>query len=136
MQLSTDLIHYINNKIMDKASSLKYSVADLAPNNEIELFNASSLIIGSGASDLSLYGDKKVNWAFRALHDALHLKTGLGFSHLEEIELGRIQASQFDGILADVIYCEVSMQAKYHLETGLFVLNQVLFTKAFLNNIR
>ena len=124
-----DLLNYINNKILKDASKLSYIVKSSAPSTEVELFNSPTLVIWSGASDNTVFQDAKVNYAFRALHDQLHLETRFDFSPQAEIELGRIQASQYDGILADLIYCEVSLQAEYYLKNGVFVPDQVQFTK-------
>ena len=130
----SDLIKYVNQEILRKALNLKYTVADLAPQTEIELFNSSSLVIWSGASDNTIYGDCKVNWAFRALHDALHLKTRFNFDVDSEIELGRLQACQFDSdLMRELIFCEVSLQAAHFKKTGHFVNDQVSFTKQHLN---
>lgn len=114
----------------------KHKVRDNAPNTIQGLSQAQGLIIWSGASENSIWGSKQANWAFRALHDALHLKTGMGFTVDEEIELGRIQASMYSGLLADLVFCEVSAQALHYKITGKFVENQVEFTKAFLKNNR
>lgn len=121
-----------NSLILKQAARVQYRVADLAPGVESELFSraGSELVIWSGASENTIWNDKRVNWGFRALHDALHLKTGLGFSPAAEIELGRIQASQYSGLLADLVYIEVAGQAEYFLKTGRFVLDQVEFTLA------
>lgn len=124
------LINYLNNTILKQASNLRYIVKSSAPNNEQDLFNCGQLVIWSGASDNTIFQDARVNWAFRALHDDLHLKTRLDFTPQAEIELGRIQASKYDGVLADLIYCEVSLQAQYYLDNGIFVPDQVSFTKA------
>lgn len=106
-----------------------HEVRDSAPSTELELFNGPAmLVVWSGASDSTIWGDRRVNWAFRALHDALHLKTGLGFSPEVEIELGRMQASQYDGLLADLVYIEVAGQAEHYLRTRQFVVDQVEFT--------
>lgn len=127
--MNRSIINFINNTILSQASKLKYIVKDLAPNNERDLFNEKTLVIWSGESDNTIYQDANVNQAFRALHDALHLNTRLNFSHDAEIELGRIQASQYDSqLMQDLVYCEVSLQAKYHKETGLFVQDQYNFT--------
>lgn len=123
------LKNYINHKILNEARNIRYIVKSEAPSCEKDLFNCGELVIWSGASDNTIFQDEKVNFAFRALHDALHLKTGMNFSPENEIELGRIQASRYDGILADLVYCEVSLQAKYFLNNGVFVQDQVLFAK-------
>lgn len=127
--MKQDLIYYINQKILNEAAKLQYIVKSQAPNNETDLFNSSSLVIWSGSSDNTIFGDPSVNYAFRAIHDNMHLITGYNFSPEAEIELGRIQASRYDGIMADLVYCEVSLQAKYYLENGVFVPDQVEFTK-------
>lgn len=123
------MIREFNNLILNQASKIKYRVADVAPNNEIELFNGpKTLVIWSGASDTTIWTDARVNWAFRALHDNLHLKTGMSFSPQSEIDLGRIQASQYAGLMSDLVYIETAGQAEYFLKTGRFVLDQVEFT--------
>ncbi len=117
-----------NNLILKQAGH-KYIVADQAPNSEVELFNGpKTLVVWSGASDGTIWADKRVNWAFRALHDRLHLKTRLNFNPKTEIELGRIQANQYTGLLADLIYIESAGQADYYLKNGVFVSDQLTFT--------
>lgn len=129
-------VRYINNEILIQATKVRYTVASNAPNTEKDLFNSTSLVIWSDASDNTIYQDARVNWAFRALHDALHLKTRYDFSPHAEIALGRLQASkQSSDLLADLIYCEVSRQAEYYLKNGVFVPDQVLFTKQFIKGV-
>lgn len=128
-------ITVFNNLILLEASKLSYTVKDVAPSTENELFSTTGLVVWSGASDNTIFGDARVNWAFRALHDALHLKTGIGFDPLMEVELGRIQASKYTGLLADLVYCEVAEQAKHYLTTGVFVQDQVAFTLNYLKGI-
>lgn len=118
----------LKNTILMQASKLRYNVASEAPSNERDLFNSPSLIVWDGASDNTIWDDASVNYAFRALHDALHLNTGLGFSVDEEIAIGRIQANQYVGLLADLVYLEVAGQAEYYKQNGVFVANQKQFT--------
>ena len=126
-----NFIQYVNNEILRQASGLYYTVSDLAPHVETDLFNSPTLVIWSGSSDDTFFQDKHVNWAFRALHDMLHLETRMDFNPKSEIELGRIQANMFKGseLLQDLVYSEVSSQAEYYLRNGMFVSNQVEFTK-------
>lgn len=120
------IIREINNLILSTAP--KHSVADVAPSTFADLANQPTLVIWSGESDNTIFQDSRVNWSFRALHDSLHLKTRIGFSPLEEIELGRIQANQYTGLMSDLVYIEVAGQAQHYLETGRFVTDQVKFT--------
>ncbi len=130
--LTQNQIRYINQVILSDASKLNYIVKENAPSDEAGLFNESSLVIWSGASDKTIFGCPKVNHAFRALHDALHLETRMNFSVESEIELGRIQASKYSSqLIQDLIYCEVSLQAMHYRDTGNFVSNQVEFTHNF-----
>lgn len=128
------MIKYINNKILQMSQDITYTIKDIAPSTERELFNSSSLIVWSGGSSNTIYQDPKVNYAFRAVHDNVHLITGLGFSPVHEIEMGRIQAaalaSRCESLLADLFYCEIAEQAKYYLETNTFVENQISFTNS------
>ncbi len=112
--------------ILDTAP--KHLVKAVAPSTFQDLYNSPTLVVWSGASDNTIWGDNKVNYAFRALHDALHLKTGIGFSPLEEIEIGRIQASMYTGLMAELVYIETAGQAEHYLKTGQFVEDQVSFT--------
>ncbi len=122
-------LNHVNGLILKQASKLSYTVASVAPQTENVLFSSTSLVVWSGASDSTIYQDASVNWAFRALHDDLHLKTGLGFTVDEEIEMGRIQASQYESdFMRELIYCEVALQATHFRDTGTFVSNQVEFT--------
>lgn len=129
---------YFNNLILKEASKLRYIVKDVAPSTEAGLFNCGELVVWSGESDKTIFQDAQVNWAFRALHDTLHLITGLGFSPEEEILLGKIQAGIYarecNASMADLVYCEVSLQAEYFKTTGTFVPDQIAFTKTHWKN--
>ncbi len=122
------LIHSVNSTILRDASRLDYIVKADAPSRVQDLKSTSQLVIWGGASDHTVFRDPTVNWAFRALHDALHISSGLGFTIPEEIELGRIQASLYDGLLADLVYLEVAGQAEHFAKHGEFVVDQVAFT--------
>lgn len=124
----------INNLILNQASKLNYSVSDLAPSTFRDL-KETGLVIWSGESDNTIFDDPSVNHAFRALHDSMHLETGLDFIPEQEIELGRIQASKYDGFLADLFFIEVSKQAEYYLQNGMFIKDQKLFTLNELNKL-
>jgi hypothetical protein len=133
--MNTEAIHFINNAVLTMAKGLRYTVADLAPNTTADLFNQgnTNLVIWSGASDATIYGDAHVNWAFRAWHDALHIKHGLIFSIDAEIELARIQASQCSSVLmAELVYCEIAGQAEALRQTGKFISDQAAFTLQYL----
>jgi hypothetical protein len=136
--MNTQLKAQLNNIILNEASKIDYIVKPNAPSNEIDLHGCGQLVIWSGASDNTIYGDAMVNHAIRAIHDTTHLRTGLGFGHADEIELGRINALQFEKygtIFADIIYTEVARQAAYHKDTGLFVVEPMAFLKQYVKGL-
>jgi len=118
----------LNEHIRKQADALSYSVSDQAPNTPQDLFGSTGgLVVWAGASDQTIYGDPSVNWAFRAVHDNLHLKHGFDFTVPEEIELGRVQASMFPGKLGDFIYADIVGQAEFFLKNGHFPVDQKAF---------
>lgn len=118
----------LNNRILKDASRLDFTVKAVAPSTINEVLSQSSLVVWNGASESTIWNDPSVNYAFRALHDALHIESRLGFNIPEEIELGRIQASKYDGLLSDLVFIEVSGQADYFLKFGSFVADQYAWT--------
>jgi len=123
----------LNQLILSTAP--KHEVRAIAPSTFQDLVNQPGLVIWSGESENTIFGDAKVNYAFRALHDALHLKTRIGFTPLEEIRIGRIQANQYTGLFADLVYIETAGQAEHYLKTGRFVTNQIEFTVSELRKL-
>lgn len=126
----------LNNKIMKLAP--KHSVSDNAPYSfETLKANATSgLVVWSGASDNTIYGDRAINWAFRAWHDSLHLKLNAPFTldgeklvALEQIRL--IDSSE----LSQIIWAEVVGQVEYFNKYGNFPIDQIAFMRNYLKGI-
>lgn len=121
------MIREFNSLILSTAP--KHTIKDVAPSTFNEVWTQPNLIVWSGASHNTIWKDCVVNYAFRALHDALHIKTRIGFSPKEEMEIGRIQASQYESsLMAELVYIETAGQAEHYLKTGQFVENQIQFT--------
>jgi len=136
--MNQDMTRYVNGLIMRQAALVSYRVSANAPSTEVDLYAmaSGSLVIWSGESDNTIFDDATVNWGFRAIHDALHLATGLGFSPDHEVELARIQASQYDStLMQELVFCEVGMQAAYFKKNGVFVPDQKAFTMAHLDKM-
>lgn len=132
-------ISYVNNIIQSEVKGLKYIIKADAPSTMHDLVNQgyrSDLIVWNGASDNTIYQDASINYMFRALHDKLHLQTGIDFSVDAEIAIGKIQAakyaSQCKELFADLVYAETTGQATYYKINGVFVPDQISFTKHFL----
>ncbi len=116
----------------------KHLVKAVAPSTFQDVWNSPSLVVWNGASDNTIWNDPTVNYAFRALHDALHIETRIGFSPKEEIEIGRIQAAKYQSysvLFSDLVYIETAGQAEHYLKTGQFVEDQIRFTMEQLNKL-
>ena len=95
--------------------------------------------VWTGASENTIFGDPRLNWAFRAWHDLIHVTNGEAFTLIGEINVAAIQCHQVGVFLADetpvqrkvvrsLIMCEVVKQAQYFTEHGRFPEDQVQFT--------
>jgi len=125
------LLSSLNRQIIQQANQIRFKVAEYAPSTYEELAsNAGILTVWGGASDNTIYGDPKVNHAFRALHDRLHLRHNIPFTLEGEVALARIQASQFEGdLIQRAVFLEVAGQAIYFNQHGEFPKDQVSFIR-------
>lgn len=132
MMLSNEL----NQKILKLAP--KFQAKDIAPNSFADLKENSleSLVVWAGASDQTIYGDAKVNWAFRAWHDQLHLKLNAPFTYdgekLVAIEQARLIDSDQLGL---ILIAEIVGQTEYYNKYGSFPVDQVAFINNYLKGI-
>jgi len=124
----------LSERIISLASELAYSVADTAPSTYAEL-RASSvapLVVWSGGSEHTIYGDRSVNYAFRAWHDSLHIKLNAEFSLHGEILVAQEQARILGDDTAKIILAEVIGQAEYFALHGFFPIDQSAFIQQYL----
>jgi hypothetical protein len=126
----------LNELVRDASRRLRFDVADVAPDTFQGIAGRATagLVVWSGASERTIFGDPAVNWGFRALHDALHLQTGIGFDPAAEIEIGRIQAGEIARVAGDkiatLVWLETAGQAEHYLRSGGFVADQIEWTRA------
>src|SRR4051812_40780351 len=90
----------LNEIVLRQFKSLKisYTVQDNAPStlrDIVQAYQASKrLVVWSGASDNTIYGDASVNWVFRAWHDYTHIMLNAEFTDLGERLVAMEQARQ------------------------------------------
>lgn len=117
-------------------------VADIAPNTLDEV-NASMatgrLTVYAGNSDQTIFGDAKVNHAFRAWHDHAHWRGQYDFTQAGEYNTFLLQVIDMQELCPDfcelwfkLLDCEVNKQVEYYINTGQFVTDQLNFTKGIL----
>lgn len=107
--------------------------------------NHGRMIVWSGASDRTIYGDPSVNHAYRAWHDWCHLDTGGDFSVDGEQKAARRQMDQLSEVFGEghedfalwcfLLHCEGVEQAAYTHRTGNFVVYQREFTGRLLSRL-
>lgn len=109
---------------------------DLGANNhwaEIP-HDARGMLVFDGASENTIYGDPRVNHAFRAWHDACHIRARAGFDLAGEMRTCDRQIAEFYAAfpsapkeIADLLRAEIIGQAEYFAVTGAFPVNQKAF---------
>lgn len=124
----------LNQKIMRLAPA--HRVADHAPGSYEELRRLDSgLVVWAGASESTIYGDRAVNWAFRAWHDSLHIRLNAPFTAEGEARVAYEQARILGGFHGRVMLAEVIDQGRVFLETGSFPTDQVSFMARILKGV-
>jgi len=121
-----------------------FLVAEDAPQSYEELIarlNAGlPMLVYSGGSDQTIYGDPEVNYAFRAWHDWCHWRGQFDFSLAGEIATFQMQAKHLVAIFGDdqrtrwwinILYAEVIGQREFYDEHGCFPENQRAFVERY-----
>lgn len=89
----------------------------------------------------TIWSRRSINYAFRAWHDALHIRHNLGFDFDSEIQVARIHQSKLTGQLGvferdakRLLWADTAGQSLYFERWGEFPVNQRHFAEAFLVN--
>jgi len=95
------------------------------------------LPVYSGGSGATIYGSPAANIAFRAWHDATHVRLGADFSRDGEVRTAREQVAQARaaGASAAALAClwmDTFGQVEYFAAHGTFPVDQVAFVRAAL----
>lgn len=101
------------------------------------------ILVWSGASDKTIFGDCEINYAFRAWHDASHIRGGFDFSLSGEIQTAGLQALDLMSIYGKgkaydaferLLFAEIIGQALYERANGGFPIDQIGFARCYLRN--
>lgn len=124
----------LNQAIMALAPT--YEAKSFAPGTFRELMACERRVVWDGASDATIYADPRVNHAFRAWHDAEHVRGQFEFSLTGE---RATCDAQIRGLLArfprapffalQVIRAEITGQAEYFAAHGAFPADQAAFIR-------
>lgn len=126
-----------------------YDVAERAPTNLEDLTahiaRTGRMLVWSGASDNTIYGDSETNWAFRAWHDWCHWKGQHEFNLVGERACMEMQLEHLRTVYgrshpdfhlwAAILEAEIIAQASIHAESGEFPADQRQFTESLIEEI-
>lgn len=98
-----------------------------------------SLPVSGAASDASIYSKPRINVAFRAWHDSLHLVLQTDFSYAGEMLTADAhqraltgQLGCFEAEAKALLWADTAGQTMYHRTHGDFPADQAAFVRAFL----
>ena len=122
-----------------------FEVSDTAPSScralKEHLDAGKTMVVAREGSECTIFGDPKVNFAFRAWHDWCHWVGEFDFSVHGERAACNMQIEhiyQFFGVTeqtrgwAQILVAEVIGQRKYYEKYGAYVSDQRAFARAYL----
>lgn len=144
-------IEVLEQCILDLAPN--HYACENAPNDYKSLMNwynnnnSGVLPVFNGSSDKTIYSSDRVNFAFRAWHDAIHIAFKLDFSYADELEVAKHHVDELlcwcighgiDGNLAydaaELVYADVVGQVEYYYHHKKYVDNQLDFVVDYIVN--
>lgn len=123
-----------------------YELDDNPPSSLTDLQSrmaATPTRVWSGASDTSIYGDREVNYAFRAWHDFHYWRSGLNFAPHNEAIVAQMQCADLITVYGDsattrrwcdIIRAEVIGQMTHYYKHGDYPMDQMGFVRAYLED--
>lgn len=115
-----------------------FEARSTAPDTLAELIVLPRMIVWDGASSDTIYGDARVNHAFRAWHDQCHIDGRFPLTLEGEVAACEFQIRDMlrrfpsaPARLARAIRAEVIGQAEYFAAHGMFPANQLSFFTAY-----
>lgn len=137
------------NRMMEELTSgIEYTASDYAPNTYEDLIastQASQMIVWSGASEATIFGDAKLNHMFRAWHDVKHIEHELLFTpqgeamacHYQQLDvLNNYGENDYTKLFNKILDIEINKQIEYFETNGHFVVDQLAFAQNLLNKQR
>ena len=121
-----------------------FTAAPKAPETFRQLMQARAetraLLVWEGASEATVYGDARVNHAFRAWHDATHIAGGHGFTLEGERATYRDQWAAVLSLYPSapdawraLLHAEIIRQAEHYEAHGAFPTDQAAFIREALS---
>lgn len=99
------------------------------------------VLVWDGASESTIWGDARVNHAFRAWHDLHHITGWHDFTLAGELDTMRAQQAHLIAAHGDnaftrracaILECEIAGQARHYATYGEFPIDQLQFAKDYL----
>lgn len=139
-----------NALVLDIASVIKYRAREHAPSTFLALKDEyqvnGDIVVSSLHSKNTIFGNQRINWAFRAWHDLCHILANADFTPAGERAAANLQTAMMRAWIkgytqkaiaqriwfARIIDAEVNGQVAYYFEHLTFPENQYEFTKSLL----
>jgi hypothetical protein len=132
----------LDRAILQAAARLRWEARPDAPDTFEALRAAHArtglVVVSSLYSERTIYGSPRVNWAQRALHDALHLKHGCDFSRHGELSCAAeatVRAVR-RGSDRDLMRADAIGQVEHYFAFGAFPADQRAFVLDYLEHGR
>lgn len=123
-----------------------FRVAEMAPRTYEEVIHQIEahgiIVVWSGASEHTIFGDPEINYAFRAWHDWCHWRGRSDFSPSGEMGVAHMQCEHFITLYGDtprtrrwckIVEAEIIGQMRYREQHGEFPIDQYAFVVDYLN---
>lgn len=132
-----DAIKLASRALLTPKLVLRDDIGEMTDSDMIGHYRSTrKLLIWTGGSDATIFGNAEVNWLFRGWHDYCHILSGVCnrehgvrgcFEPIAEYAVADFQCIGLGDKLANVVQIEVASQAKHFETTGKFVDNQLDF---------
>ena len=130
-------LHGLNRTILSLAPShIARQVVPMSFPQLVLACDLSALPVWDGASDRTVFGDARVNHAFRAWHDSHHIRLGADFTLAGETRVCEAQIAELHRLWPRhplvwdrLIRVEVIGQVTYAVTHGHFPIDQIQFTR-------
>ena len=140
-----ELVHHVVRKLMPQGYDTTDNMLEVnTPEKLVRYYNATGrIMVWTGASDCTMFGDAETNHAFRAWHDYVHVMYGFPFTQEGEQLVAKVQQRQACSIGSDythqerelfckLIDCEVNGQVAYFHQHNDFPEDQREFTRQYM----
>ena len=134
-------IMHVATKLFPRGFDVSLNAPDTFEELKAHLDAGKRMVVFSGGSDATIYGDPEVNWCFRAWHDWCHWRGNHALSLVGEQAVCNMQVQHLVTLYGNgpsvrrwirIIHAEIIGQATFYQEHGHFPVDQYEFVTRYL----